>query len=202
MSGELSALYAAETERLKVVALSGRNDGEYLRPVFGCGNADSPIVFIGEAPGANETEQGTPFVGKAGRQLDELLELADIPRKEIFITNVVKYRPVVRSERSVRNRTPSAGEVSASLPLLRAEMERIRPRLIITLGNTPLTAVRTLAGELPATVGDVHGRPLPVSLGGIRTVLYPMYHPASGIYNRALIEVMREDAKKIRDIVF
>ena len=202
MNGELSALYAAETERLKTVALSGRNDGEYLRPVFGCGNADSPIVFIGEAPGANETEQGTPFVGKAGRQLDELLELADIPRKEIFITNVVKYRPVVRSERSVRNRTPSAGEVTASLPLLRAEMERIRPRLIITLGNTPLTAVRTLAGELPATVGDVHGRPLPVSLGGIRTVLYPMYHPASGIYNRALIEVMREDAKKIRDIVF
>lgn len=202
MSGELSALYAAETERLKAVALSGRNDGEYLRPVFGCGNADSPIVFIGEAPGANETEQGTPFVGKAGRQLDELLELADIPRKEIFITNVVKYRPVVRSERSVRNRTPSAGEVTASLPLLRAEMERIRPRLIITLGNTPLTAVRALAGEVPATVGDVHGRPLPVSLGGIRTVLYPMYHPASGIYNRALIEVMREDAKKIRDIVF
>lgn len=202
MNGELSALYAAETERLKAVALSGRNDGEYLRPVFGCGNADSPIVFIGEAPGANETEQGMPFVGKAGRQLDELLELADIPRKEVFITNVVKYRPVVRSERSVRNRTPSAGEVTASLPLLRAEMERIRPRLIITLGNTPLTAVRTLSGELPATVGDVHGRPLPVSLGGIRTVLYPMYHPASGIYNRALIEVMREDAKKIRDIVF
>lgn len=202
MNGELSALYAAETERLKAVALSGRNDGEYLRPVFGCGNADSSIVFIGEAPGANETEQGTPFVGKAGRQLDELLELADIPRKEIFITNVVKYRPVVRSERSVRNRTPSAGEVTASLPLLRAEMERIRPRLIITLGNTPLTAVRTLAGEVPATVGNVHGRPLPVSLGGIRTVLYPMYHPASGIYNRVLIEVMREDAKKIRDIVF
>lgn len=202
MTAALQALYAAETERLKKLPREGRADGEYLRPVFGYGNAFSPVVFIGEAPGANETEQGVPFVGKAGRQLDELLELAGIPREEIFITNVVKYRPVVRSERSVRNRTPSGAEIGASLPLLRAEMELIRPRLIITLGNTPLTAMRALAGEKPATVGELHGRFLPLRWDGMDTVLYPMYHPASGIYNRSLIEVMRRDAEHIRDIDF
>lgn len=202
MTEELLRLYAAEAERLKAVAAAAKADGEYLRPVFGAGNTSSPVLFIGEAPGANETEKGTPFVGKAGAQLDELLALSGIPRQEIFITNVVKFRPCVRSERSVRNRTPSAREILDSLPLLEAEIKVIAPKLIVTLGNTPLSAILTLAGEPPQTVGDLHGTAMTVCMGNTKTVLYPMYHPASGIYNRSLVEVMRADAINICHTVY
>jgi len=199
---KLQELYSAEAERLRTVSATAKNDGEYLRPVFGCGNTDSPVMFIGEAPGANETDRGTPFVGKAGEQLNGLLQLADIRRDDIFITNVVKFRPVIRSARSVRNRTPGIREVDDALPLLGREIALIGPRLIITLGNTSLRAVLTLSGEEIQTVGVLHGRAKSITAGENKTVLYPMYHPAGGIYNRSLVAVMEEDATRIRTLVY
>ena len=96
--------------------------GEYHKPVFGEGKPGATILLIGEAPGAEETKLGHPFVGKAGKQLDALFCRFGVMREDAFITNVVKYRPVVRSEKSTRNRTPLPAEVKAALPLLKTEI--------------------------------------------------------------------------------
>ncbi|HQQ40487.1 MAG TPA: uracil-DNA glycosylase [Clostridia bacterium] len=197
VSLQLELLYAFERERLGRLAALDQPQGEYAHPVFGEGSAHAKVLLIGEAPGAEETKHGRPFVGKAGKQLDELFHLFGISRENAYITNVVKYRPCVRSPRSVRNRTPVPSEVEASLPLLQKELELIRPDFLCTLGNTPLKAVYRLSGEKPEVVGNVHGRQIPLTVGGVSFSLIPLYHPASGIYNRALIEVMREDAEKV-----
>ena len=194
---QLELLYAVERERLGRLAALDQPQGEYAHPVFGEGSARAMVLLIGEAPGAEETKQGRPFVGKAGKQLDELFHLFGISREHAYITNVVKYRPCVRSPRSVRNRTPVPSEVEASLPLLQKELELIRPDFLCTLGNTPLKAVYRLSGEKPNVVGNVHGTRIPLSTGDVSFELIPLYHPASGIYNRSLIEVMREDAAKV-----
>jgi uracil-DNA glycosylase len=195
---QLELLYAFERERLGRLAALDQPQGEYARPVFGEGSSAAKVLLIGEAPGAEETKHGRPFVGKAGRQLDELFCLFGIKREDAYITNVVKYRPVVRSPRSVRNRTPGPSEVEASLRLLQKEIELIRPDFLCTLGNTPLRAAYLLAGEKPEVVGNVHGTRIPLTTaGGASFELIPLYHPASGIYNRSLIEVMRADAVKV-----
>jgi DNA polymerase len=163
-------------------------------PVFGEGCCTANVLLIGEAPGAEEAKLGRPFSGRAGRQLDALFASFGVARENAYITNVVKYRPVVRSERSVRNRTPKPAEVESALPLLRREIELLRPRVVLTLGNTPLKAVFRLCGETPGTIGILHGTRIPLRMGGVSFVLIPLYHPASGIYNRSLIEVMERDA--------
>ena len=183
-----------EAERLRLLRMEAEGPaGEYRSPVFGEGNPYPVALFVGEAPGAEETKQGRPFVGKAGRQLDALLGQAGIDRSAVYITNVVKYRPVVRSARSTRNRTPGPKEVAAALPLLGEELAAVLPQVVVTLGNVPLAAVLQLAGEPRQTIGAVHGRPLPLCLQGRALVLFPLYHPASGIYNRALVPVMERD---------
>ena len=191
----LQTAYAAERERL--LAFADRDDpqGEYRSPVFGEGGTQSGALLIGEAPGAEETKSGRPFVGKAGKQLDALIALFGVKREEVYISNTVKYRPVVRSPKSVRNRTPLPAEVAQSLPLLRHEIELICPRVLLTLGNTPLKAVYQLAGQKPPVIGSVHGTEQALTIGTQRVILIPLYHPASGIYNRSLIEVMERDAK-------
>ncbi len=190
----LEALYKREAQRLKEYAPVAANTGEYLSPVFGCGNFSSPkVVFIGEAPGAEETKKGTPFVGKAGKQFDALLEKAGISRETVFVTNTVKYRPTSVKSRSVSNRTPTRKELEAGLLLLGEELTVLRPKIVATLGNTPLTAALMLLGLASSTVGNVHGKPLSATFNGEETVLFPLYHPASGIYNRLLIPVMEED---------
>ena len=191
---ELERLYAAERLRLTREPPAGNKyTGEYSRPVFGCGREDAELMFIGEAPGAAETEAGIPFVGKAGRQLDELLSLAGIPREEIFVTNAVKYRPTRIGSRSVSNRTPSRGEILYGMPLLVREIAAVRPRFIMTLGNTPLFSAAEAAGLHKLTIGELHGRAVSASVEDCDFTLFPLYHPASGIYNRELIAVMRED---------
>lgn len=197
----LAAAYEAERERLLALAERDEPQGEYARPIFGAGEIGARAVLIGEAPGAEETKLGRPFVGKAGRQLDELFSLFGVSRAEVYITNAVKYRPVVRSERTVRNRTPGRDEVAAALPLLRTELLKLTPRVVLTLGNTPLWAVCRLCGEAARTVGEAHGVILPVSIGPMSFELIPLYHPASGIYNRALIEVMERDAKFVGSVL-
>ena len=190
---QLDALYLEERRRLAALAERDDPQGEYASPVFGAGSPDSMTVLIGEAPGAEETKTGIPFVGKAGKQLDELLASAGIDRQRVYVTNAVKYRPVVRSLRTTRNRTPSRKEVRESLPLLRRELELIRPSVIVTLGSTPLGAVLDLASGKRVPIGEVHGRPVRIGIGDLTVWLFPLYHPASCIYNRALIEVLEAD---------
>lgn len=194
---ELNALYENERVRLNALSDTDAPTGMHASPVFGQGPVQPFLVLIGEAPGAEETKAGRPFVGKAGKQLDELLELAHIPRGDVFITNAVKYRPVTVSERSVRNRTPDKHEIMASLPLLREELLLLRPTCIATLGNVPLFAVMALCHMGKGTIGALHGKPVDVELDTMRTMLFPLYHPAGVIYNRSLLAVCEADAKEL-----
>ncbi len=196
----LKELYASERARLLALCDTDAPAGMYASPVFGEGPEAPFLVLVGEAPGAEETRLSHPFVGKAGRQLDELLSVAGIPRDEVYITNAVKYRPVTVSARSVRNRTPAREEILSSLPLLRKELLLLRPRCIATLGNVPLFAVLSLFGQQKKVVGDVHGSALDVSMEEWDTMLFPLYHPASTIYNRALLPVCLADATALGEL--
>lgn len=190
------SLYEAERARLCALAKADDPQGEYLQPVFGKGTPEAEVLLIGEAPGAEETRQGTPFVGKAGKQLDALLQTADIARTGIYITNVVKYRPVVRGDRHSKNRTPSREEIKAALPLLRNEILCLSCNTIVTLGNVPLTAIYYLDDRMEKgkTIGEMHGSANSVMIAQREFTLFPLYHPASGIYNRALLPIMAQDA--------
>ena len=197
----LEEAYTLERARLFSLASMDDPQGEYYKPVFGEGSPGAKILLVGEAPGAEETKLGHPFVGKAGKQLDALFCRFGVMRQDAFITNVVKYRPVVRSAKSTRNRTPMPTEVKAALPLLKMELLHLCPRLILTLGNTPLKAVFAMAGERPPAIGSAHGKNHPLVIDGISFSLIPLYHPASGIYNRALVEVMEQDAAFVGEFV-
>lgn len=197
----LEAAYNAERERLFPHAIKDEPQGEYRKPVFGEGKQGAEILLIGEAPGAEETKFGHPFVGKAGKQLDALFCRFGVMRSDAYITNVVKYRPVVRSAKSTKNRTPQPAEIKSSLSLLQQEIALIRPQLILTLGNTPLKAVFALAGEKPPVIGAAHGKAIALTIGTLPLTLIPLYHPASGIYNRSLVEVMEQDAAFVGETV-
>ena len=162
--------------------------------VFGEGPRGARLMLIGEAPGQQEALMGRPFVGKAGKNLDAYIEATGLRREEMYISNTVKFRPTKISPagRTV-NRTPSQEEIAMFLPFLKREIELVAPSVIVTLGNVPLKA---LAGD-KATIGDMHGRP--VQVGG--RMIFPMYHPASLIYNPSLKPVYAADMAKLAKIV-
>ena len=153
--------------------------------VPGEGSATADVVVVGEAPGAQEDAQGRPFVGRAGRLLDELLGEAGLAREEVFITNVLKARPP-------RNRDPRADEVAHHLGWLQAQLEVIRPRLVVPVGRH---ALKRFAPD--AKIGEVHGRVL--QLAG--RALFPMYHPAAAMHNQALLPTLFEDARALREVL-
>lgn len=185
MSGELDRM-REELNRL----IADLYEGEKKILVHGEGEIGARVMLVGEAPGEQETLMGRPFVGKAGKNLDEFLELAGLERSQLYVTNAVKFRPTKRSAagRTV-NRPPTREEVSLFLPWLRREIELVVPEVIVTLGNVPL---RALTGP-KAVIGDVHGAFQDAD--GLR--LYPMYHPASLIYNPALRPVYAEDIRRL-----
>ena len=161
-------------------------EGERKVLVFGEGRVGAPVMMIGEAPGEQETLQGRPFVGKAGKNLDAFLAQAGMDRAALYVTNVVKFRPTKLSAagRTV-NRPPTQEEIKLFLPWLLREIDLVDPRYIITLGNVPLKA---LTGR-GSVIGDLHGSF--IDWQGRR--LFPMYHPASVIYNPALKDVYSRD---------
>ncbi len=162
--------------------------------VFGEGNAKAPgIMLIGEAPGEHEVLEKRPFVGKAGKNLDEFLALANLKREDIYISNVVKIRPSVEGVGGrQRNRAPSREEIALFKPYLLREIALVKPRVIVTLGNVPLKTVY----DEKAVIGKCHGQWLNTPDG--RT-LYALYHPASIIYRRELKAVYEEDILRLRD---
>jgi len=161
-------------------------EGERKVLVFGEGRVSAPVMMIGEAPGEQESLQGRPFVGKAGKNLDAFLAQAGMDRAALYVTNVVKFRPTKLSAagRTV-NRPPTQEEIKLFLPWLLREIDLVDPRYIITLGNVPLKA---LTGR-GSVIGDLHGSF--IDWQGRR--LFPMYHPASVIYNPALKDVYSRD---------
>ena len=184
----MSAFAAAQEERLRDSrVIAGR------RLVWGEGSARCALCLIGEAPGRQEAEQGRPFVGKAGENLNEFLRAAGLRREDLWITNTVKVRPAKVSEKgTVSNRPPNAEELALFLPLLAEELRLLRPPLVVTLGNT---ALRALMGR-DAIIGAVHGRAVQCPM--LEAPLFPLYHPASVIYNRALKEVYQSDLQRLK----
>src|ERR1035441_7655 len=150
--------------------------------VFGAGNANADLMFVGEAPGANEDLQGLPFVGAAGKLLETLLGEIGLSRSEVLIANVLKCRPP-------GNRDPRPGEIENCTPYLIRQVELVQPRVICTLGNF---ATKLLRGD-PAGITRVHGRPEVRTIGSHTTPLYPIYHPAAALYTPRTMETLRED---------
>lgn len=149
--------------------------------VFGDGSHDSEIVFIGEAPGKNEDLQGKPFVGAAGKFLDKMLAMINLKRDDIYITNIVKYRPP-------NNRDPLPEEKSAFLPYLNQQIEVIQPKMIVTLGRHSMDVL------LPGLkISQVHGQPKRYK----GRVFLPLFHPAAALYNGAMKQTLIDDFAKI-----
>jgi uracil-DNA glycosylase len=149
-------------------------------------------MLVGEAPGRQEDRMGEPFVGAAGRFLDELLAGAGLSRRDVYITNVVKSRPVAAGVQSRRNRAPTPDEISACAPWLEDQLRIIRPNLIVTLGRI------ALAYFLPrARIADVHGRAIKKDT----VTILPLYHPAMALYRRDWITMLKRDFRKIRRLL-
>lgn len=149
--------------------------------VMGAGSLDAKIVFIGEAPGKKEDELGIPFVGASGRLLDEMLKAASLTREDVYVTNIVKYRPP-------ENRDPSSEEKAQFLPILHAQLAIINPTLIVTLGRHSMNEF------LPSLkIGEVHGVIHHTTIGDKRFALLPLYHPAAALYNGSMRETLFED---------
>lgn len=171
--------------------------------VFGEGRSDRPaIMLIGEAPGEQETLQRRPFVGKAGKNLDGFLEVVGLQREELYISNVVKVRPTKVSEKGrISNRPPNKEELGLFTPWLLEEILLVKPEMIVTLGNVPLKA---LCGS-KAVIGGMHGTQTSVTVTHEKESaefrLFPLYHPASIIYNRALQEVYQNDLMKLKALL-
>lgn len=149
--------------------------------VFGDGNPKAGIVFIGEAPGKNEDVQGKPFVGAAGKFLNEMLEMIGMQRSDVYITNIVKYRPP-------NNRDPYPDEKQAFLPYLEAQLEAIQPKLVVTLGRHSLNC---FLPDLQISV--CHGQPKRYK----GRVYLPLFHPAAALYNGSMRQTLIDDFAKI-----
>jgi len=154
--------------------------------VFGNGNADADLMFVGEAPGANEDRQGLPFVGQAGKLLDTLLGEIGLSRPEVWVCNVLKCRPP-------GNRDPHPAEIEACQDYLLRQVELIEPRVICTLGNF---ATKLLRGD-PTGITRLHGRDEVRVIGRRAVRLYPIFHPAAALYTPANVEVLRADFARL-----
>lgn len=170
------------------------------RLVLGNGSVDSKIILIGEAPGKNEVEQRKPFVGAAGKYLNEFLEILKLDRKDIYITNVVKYRPTKKSKKTGRdiNRTPIKEEINNFTDYLFEEISIIETDLIVTLGNVPF---KTILENNSVTIGNYHGKKTNKTIMGKEYIVYPLYHPAAVIYNRSIKDDYINDLKNLKNIL-
>jgi uracil-DNA glycosylase len=154
--------------------------------VFGNGNPDADLMFVGEAPGFHEDQQGVPFVGQAGKLLDRLLEGIGLSRSDVFVANVLKCRPP-------GNRDPQPDEIESCEPYLFRQIELIAPKVVATLGNF---ATKLLSGK-PTGITRVHGVEQETTIGGSRVLLYPLYHPAAALYTPAMLKVLEDDFARI-----
>ncbi|MCP4537580.1 MAG: uracil-DNA glycosylase [Chloroflexi bacterium] len=177
---ELETLAAEVAKCTRCLLHQGRTTA-----VPGEGPENANIMFIGEAPGFHEDQQGRPFVGAAGKFLDELLSSIDLKRKDVFIANVIKCRPP-------GNRDPLPEETDACKPFLDRQIELVQPKLVVTLGRF------SMARAFPkARISHIHGQPR--KIGGV--VYYPMYHPAAALHQPSLRRTVEEDMRRIPELI-
>ena len=158
--------------------------------VFGVGDPAADLMFVGEAPGFHEDQQGKPFVGQAGKLLDRLLAGIGLRREQVYICNVLKCRPP-------GNRDPQPDEIEACEGHLFRQIALIEPKVVATLGNF---ATKLLSGK-PTGITRVHGAEQPTTLGGRRVLLYPLYHPAAALYTPAMLKVLEEDFARLPELL-
>jgi uracil-DNA glycosylase family 4 len=159
--------------------------------VFGMGNADADLMFVGEAPGFHEDQQGLPFVGRAGKLLDQLLEEIGLERRrDTFVANVLKSRPP-------GNRDPLPDEIDACKPYLLRQVELIQPKVICTLGNF---STKLLSGSSQG-ITRVHGRPQERRVGGLEVTLYPLFHPAAALRSPPVLQQLRDDFRRLPELL-
>lgn len=157
--------------------------------VMGSGNVNARIVLIGEAPGKSEDETGLPFVGASGKFLDVMLAAAGMRREDVYITNVVKYRPP-------NNRDPRADEIAAFWPYLLRQLQIIEPEIVLTLGRFSMRCF--LPG---AEIGELHGQVVNYSDNDVHFTLAPLYHPAAALYNGAMRQVLIDDFVQVARVI-
>ena len=178
--------YAEQTASCTTCALSqGRT-----QVVFGSGSPDADLMFVGEAPGFHEDQQGYPFVGQAGKLLDRLLEGIGLSRADVYIANTLKCRPP-------GNRDPMPDEIEQCETYLFRQIDLIRPKVVATLGNF---ATKLLSGK-PLGITRVHGQEQETTIGGSRVLLYPLYHPAAALYTPAMLKVLEEDFRRLPELL-
>jgi uracil-DNA glycosylase family 4 len=158
--------------------------------VFGAGHADADLMFVGEAPGAREDEQGIPFVGAAGKLLNELLEEIGLARSDVFIQNVLMCRPP-------GNRDPLPAEIENCQEYLLRKVELVEPRVICTLGNF---ATKLLRAD-PTGISRLHGQAEIRVIGSRAVRLYPLFHPAAALYTRSLLDTLRADFARLPELI-
>jgi uracil-DNA glycosylase len=158
--------------------------------VFGAGDADADLMFVGEAPGASEDEQGLPFVGQAGKLLEKLLGEIGLRREQVFIANVLKCRPP-------GNRDPQPVEIENCREYLYRQVELIQPRVICTLGNFSTKLLR----EDPTGITRLHGQPEVLTVGRRTVRIFPIFHPAAALYTPRMLQTLREDFQKLPDVL-
>lgn len=157
--------------------------------VFGEGNPDAKIYFLGEAPGRMEDLSGKPFIGPAGKLLSKLLESISLKREDVYITSVLRYRPP-------QNRDPMPSEIEAFRPYVDREISIIGPKIIVTLGRFSLNKF------LPdVKISAVHGKPQKINWQGKGIIIIPMYHPAAGLRSGAILETLKKDFQVIKDVL-
>jgi uracil-DNA glycosylase len=186
MSGAALDAYAAQTAGCTRCRLAeGRT-----QVVFGNGDPNADLMFVGEAPGFHEDQQGMPFVGQAGKLLDQLLAGIGLSRDMVFVANVLKCRPP-------GNRDPMPDEIEACESHLFRQVELIQPKVVATLGNF---STKLLSGK-QLGITRVHGQEQQVTLGGRSVLLYPLYHPAAALYTPAMLKVLQEDFRRIPELI-
>ncbi|MGI8422153.1 MAG: uracil-DNA glycosylase [Gaiellaceae bacterium] len=158
--------------------------------VFGSGDPDAELMFVGEAPGFHEDKNGVPFVGQAGKLLERLLNGIGLERGDVYVANVLKCRPP-------GNRDPQADEIEACESHLFRQIELIQPKVVATLGNF---ATKLLSGR-QLGITRVHGQELEATLGGRTVLLYPIYHPAAALYTPAMLQVLEADFARLPELL-
>jgi uracil-DNA glycosylase len=164
--------------------------GGRTQVVFGSGDPNADLMFVGEAPGFHEDKQGVPFVGAAGKLLDQLLTGIGLTRADVYVANVIKCRPP-------GNRDPLPEEIEACEAHLWRQIELIQPRVVATLGNF---ATKLLSGR-PSGITRVHGQEQETTLGGRRVLLYPLYHPAAALYTPRMLDVLKSDFARLPELM-
>jgi uracil-DNA glycosylase family 4 len=165
-----------------------------IKVVPGEGSYKAEVMFIGEAPGKEEDLQGRPFVGRAGKLLDGLLAEIEIGRSEVFIGNVLKCRP---TSSEGKDRKPTEQEVSACSQFLDSQIEKIKPKVICTLGDTATQYILRKYGLKPDGISKIHGKVFEAA----DVKIIPLYHPAAALYTYRLERVIREDFKRLKSIL-